>query len=611
VRPTILEAATITELFFKRVQAAGSKTALRVKKDGHYTDIRWTEFGERVRSFSRGLLALGLRKGDNVALVSRNRPEFAYSDLGILSAGGVTVAIYTSSTPHDIAYIINHSEARFLIVDSVEQLKRIQQVRAQLTRLEKIILIDEPPSPADPDLISFAAVCELGNKLTDAERAEWERGLARIGPDDLIAIIYTSGTTGPPKGALLTHRNVLSVLKSSYELYGELADDETFISYLPLAHSLERIGCQFMPIYIGGCIGYAESLETVGDNIREVRPTLILGVPRFFEKVYNRIIEAVEAGPPLRKKIFYWAVRVGEAYNRARDGQRQPGPWLQFKYRIAKKLVFDRMKERMGGRVRVLISGGAPLNRKIAEFFYSLGLVILEGYGATETAAPATMNRPGRFRFGTVGTAIPGVDIKLADDGEILIRGDSVFKGYYKDPEATRRTLVDGWYYSGDIGRFDEEGNLVITDRKKDLIITAAGKNIAPQNIENFFKTDPRISEMVVLGDKRKYLVALIVPNPELMKEYAAKNKIAYDAYAELVRHPRTQALIDGIVAEKNRELASYEKIKKYTILDHEFSIEAGHLTPTMKVKRKVVAERYKDLIDAMYEKEYSTLEDN
>lgn len=597
---------TLTEVFYYQVSQRGPQTALRHRRDGRYVDISWAAFGDAVRSFSRGLAALGLKKGETVALLCHNRPEFAYADFGILSAGGITVAIYTSSTAHDIAYIINHSEARYLVIDNLEHWERIAPLRAEWSKLQKIILIEGADTVPGPDIVSFAEVCRLGAQLSGSALAAWEATRAQIQPEDTIAIVYTSGTTGPPKGAMLSHRNVLFVCEHSFEVYSELTGDEVYISYLPLAHVLERVGGQFYPIYLGSVIGYAQKLETVAEDIKEIRPTVVLGVPRFFEKIYNRVMAGLEAASPRKQRIFSWARRVGRSYFTLRKSKRWPNPWLFLQYLVAHQLVFKRFHQSLGGRVRVLVSGGAPLNKTIGEFFFDVGLVILEGYGATETTAPATVNRIESLAFGTVGLPIPGVEIRLAEDGEILIRGGNVFKGYFKDPVTTAQALSDGWYHSGDIGRFDEAGRLVITDRKKDLIITAGGKNIAPQNIENFFKRDSYVAEMVVIGDRRKYLTALIVLNSDMVKEFAAKNNWTYPNYGELLRHPRVRALAETIVAERNRDLASHEQIKKFVLIPHEFTIEAGELTPTMKVKRKVIAEKYRDLIDSMYEKEYS-----
>ncbi|MBI1746884.1 MAG: long-chain fatty acid--CoA ligase [Acidobacteria bacterium] len=598
---------TIPEIFFSQVERLRARVALRVRRDGRYCDITWGEFGAAVASFSRGLAALGVKPGETVAMISNNRPEFAYTDLGILSAGGITVAIYTSSTPRDIAYIINHSEARWLVVDNEEHWEKIRPLLPDLPKLEKIILMDMPYGFSAANIMSFAAVSALGERLDEPARLAWEADRRSIQPEDTLAIIYTSGTTGPPKGVMTAHRNVLFVCERAFEVYSEMTGEEVYISYLPLAHSLERIGGQFLPIYLGAEIGYAQRLETVGEDIKEIRPTVVLGVPRFFEKIYNRIMAGVEAAPERRRRIFYWALGVGRRYFPLRVAKQWPNPWLFLQYLVARILVFNRLRNSLGGRVRVLVSGGAPLNKKIAEFFYDLGLVILEGYGATETTAPATVNRLESLCFGTVGVAIPGVEIKLADDGEILIKGGNVFKGYFKDPITTGQVLVDGWYHSGDIGRFDALGRLIITDRKKDLIITAAGKNIAPQNIENFFKTNNYINEMVVVGDRRKYLTALFTLNAETVKEYAMKNQITYSNGEALARHPKILELIGGVVAEKNRDMASYEQIKKFVILPREFSIEAGELTPTMKIKRKFISDKYRELIDTMYDKEFSS----
>lgn len=406
---------------------------------------------------------------------------------------------------------------------------------------------------------------------------------------------------------MLAHRNISFVCSTMNSIATDIGEHETFISFLPLAHVLERIGCLYFSIYNGGTIGFAERLETVAKDILEIRPTILYGVPRFFEKIYNGVMASVESGNWVKQKIFHWAIGVGRQVAKRKIKARRVGLFLQLKYWMAEKLVFQKLKERLGGRVKFIVSGGAPLGRAISEFFYSVGLPIMEAYGATETSAPATITRPESLRVGTVGPPIPDIEIQIAEDGEILIRGEGVCQGYYKDPEATQQAFVDGWYYSGDIGHFDEEGNLVITDRKKDIIITSAGKNIPPQNIENALKTSSYINQAMVYGDKRKYLIALITLNAEAIQTFAAKEGINRQDISELVIDRKVYHLIEREIANKNRELASYERIKRFTILAEDFSVENGELTPTLKVKRKVVAAKYQSLFDSMYEKDFAT----
>lgn len=594
-------ASTIVEVFNHQVKRYGSRAALRVKRAGRYTDISWHECGERVRQLSLGLIRLGLRRGENVCLLSRNRPEFMFADLAILSAGAVTVPIYATSVADDVAYIVNHSEARLLIVDQRDQLDKIKSVEDRLFGLEKVIVFDSVAAQSDARWLSFDDVCRLGEEADSAtvqQRAQWQ---AAITPDDLATIIYTSGTTGQPKGVMLTHGNIMFVLRAVEEAFREyLSDQNVYLCYLPLAHALERMGL-FAQLYMGSTTCFAESLETVGENLVEVAPSTLVGVPRFYEKIHARVMSAVEQSSPVAKKIFHWALGVGRARRLAQESGRRVSPWLALQHALAERLVLSKIKARLGGRAQYGISGAAPLARDVAEFFGDIGLPLLEGYGATETCGPATMNRPQSPRIGTVGVPLPGVQIKIANDGEILIKGGGVFKGYFKDPDETARALRDGWYYSGDVGMIDEQGYLVITDRKKNLIITAGGKNIAPAKLENFFKASEYISEIIIIGDRRPYLTALITLNPPAIQQWAASQGLDDTPYSELVRHPQVRALLERVVAQRNAQLASFEQIKKFAILQNEFTIEDGLLTPTMKIKRKVAMERYADVIEAMY----------
>ncbi len=603
-----LEAIPITLL--RRANKHPEKIALRVKRRHRFLDITWEEYGRKVSEMAAGLFSLGLERGEKVALISANRPEFAYSDLGILITGAVTVAIYPSTTPSGIAYILNHSEARFLIVDTVERLEKIYEVMDELKYLEEIILadwIEDAIVPRKFKLHSFEQILELGQEQIEADQALIEQMSSSIKLDDTAIIIYTSGTTGPPKGAMLSHRNISFICSTMNSVATDIQEHETFISFLPLAHALERLGCLYFAIHNGGTIGFAERLESVPADILEIRPTILYGVPRFFEKIYNGVIATVENGSWVTRKIFYWSVNVGNQVAKRKQKRRKIGLVLQLKHWMAEKLVFQKLHERLGGRVKFIISGGAPLGVNISNFFFSIGLPIMEAYGATETSAPATITRPESYRIGTVGQPIPDVEVKIAEDGEILIRGANVCKGYYKDSEATKRTFVDGWYYSGDVGHFDSEGNLVITDRKKDIIITSGGKNIPPQNIENLLKTSPYINQVMVHGDKRKYLTALVTLNPETIIAFAEKESLPNKNIADLAMDRKVRQLIDQEIAIKNQELASYERIKRFVILPRDFSIEHGELTPTLKVKRKEVTEKYKDLLEGMYEKEYAS----
>jgi long-chain acyl-CoA synthetase len=593
---------TIIDVFNRQVQRLSAKPVMQVKKQGRYVHITYGEAGQRVRDLSLGLLRLGMKQGEHVTLLSRNRPEFVLADLAILSAGAITVPIYPTLTADEAAYIIHHSGARILIADQPDQLEKVRRVKDRLPNLEHLVLFDEADQASPDWVMSFDAVAERGRQADESVNQQHQQWQSHLTRDDVATIIYTSGTTGPPKGAMITHGNIMFVCESMQQAFSHLIrGDEVHLSYLPLAHALERMAT-LGEIFLGGTVGFAESLETVGENLREVAPTTIVGVPRVYEKIHAGIMAAVSQSSPRKQRLFHWALSVGRAMKEAERGRRPAGLWLKLQYALVRRLVFDRIKARFGGRARYCVSGAAPLSKEIAEFFDSLNLTILEGYGATETCGPATINRVENPRFGAVGPPLPGVEIKIAEDGEILLKGGNVFKGYFKDPEATRQALRDDWYYSGDVGRIDDAGRLIITDRKKDLIITSAGKNIAPQNLENFFKTCEYINQFVVIGDRRNYLTALVTLSPEAIVPFAQREGISYRDVSELAAHPQVRQLLERCLAEKNAKLAGFEQIKKFTVLDADFSIESGELTPTLKVKRKVVNEKYRDVIDAMYD---------
>lgn len=428
-----------------------------------------------------------------------------------------------------------------------------------------------------------------------------ESFLAALAPEDLAIVIYTSGTTGPPKGVMLTHDNLRFICETCSQL-NMTSRDDVFFSFLPLAHALERVGSLYVPVFLGAQVGYAERLETVAENLAEVAPTIVAGVPRFFEKIYQRVMATVAASPAYQQILYRWAMAVGKKSTAFQVAKRPLPLSLRCRRAVADRLVYRKLRRRMGGRLRFFLSGGAPLARDIAEFFYALGLPIFEGYGATETTAPASANRDGEFKFGTVGKPLPGVEIKIAADGEILIRGRNVFRGYFKNEQATQEALVDGWYYSGDIGRMDDDGFLTILDRKKELIITSAGKNISPQNIEGLLKQDPLISQAVAIGDRRNFLTALLTLNPEFLASWARQIGLTGHCNGELTQHPRVVKRVHEIVEQANRELARFEQIKKIRILPDDFSQATGELTPTLKLRRKFIAEKYAREIAGLYE---------
>jgi long-chain acyl-CoA synthetase len=598
-----MEETTLVAIFQNRVKRYGSRAALSAKKEGEYRDISWREFGETVRWFSLGLVSLGVEKGDRVALLSENRPEWAYADMAILHAAAVDVPIYSTNTPRQCHYIIANSSAKVVIASTMEQLRKILEVREELPDLSHIVAMDPLPEElTQSGVLPLDEVLELGKKKAGEAPGFFEERWKSVLDEDLASILYTSGTTGDPKGVMLTHRNFVSNARAISDSY-PLSEDDVLLSFLPLSHSFERTAGFHVPLYIGARIAYAESIEKVAQNMQEVRPTLMCSVPRLYEKMYARVLDSVAAGGTLKKKLFQWAIRVGKQYNELkREGKPLPG-YLRLKRSIADSLVFSKLKEKTGGRLRFFVSGGAPLAKEIGEFFYNAGIVILEAYGLTETSPGITGNRLEKFKFGTVGPALPGIEIKIAGDGEILCRGPNIMKGYYGMPEATKETIdPDGWLHTGDIGELDEDGYLRITDRKKDIIVTAGGKNVAPQNLENLFKTDRYISEFVVIGDKKPYLTALIVPDFENVKAWAEAQGLEYTILPNFLKKPEVKALYRERIDALSGNLARYETIKKFTLLATIFSQETGELTPTLKVKRKVVSRKYADLIEAMYE---------
>lgn len=594
-----MEPKTLVEMFQEVVKKHGQKTSLMQKVAGEYQGFSYAEFGERVKNFALGLASLGITHSDRIAMISENRPEWAISDFGILSLGATNVPIYPTITAQQIEYILKDSGSRLIIVSKPDLLEKILQIKDNLPALQKVIYIDEAETKKDY-LLKFDELYETGKKFGKDHAGYFENAIKKVMPDDLCGIIYTSGTTGAPKGVMLTHNNLLSNVMAAKQVI-RVDETDTLLSFLPLCHSFERMAGHFLAISAGATVAYAESTETVADNLGEVKPTLMTSVPRLFEKIYGRVIENAEAGSPIKKKIFWWAVNTGEKYVNAKFAGKISGG-LNFKYKLATKLVFTKLQQRVGGRLRFFVSGGAPLPKEIAEFFYKAGILILEGYGLTETSPVIAVNREEKFKFGSVGPAVPGVEVKIADDGEVLTRGPHVMKGYYKNPEATAESIdKDGWLHTGDIGILDEEGMLYITDRKKNILVTSGGKNVTPATIENLLITSPFIEQTMVIGDKRNYLTALIVPSFAALEKFANENGISYSDVKELLTNEKVYAAVDADVQNLTKDLARFEQLKKFTLMPKEFTIADDELTPTLKVKRKVVSQKYADIIDKMY----------
>jgi long-chain acyl-CoA synthetase len=590
---------TLNQLFFDAVSKFNRPDALQVKREGTYHPISHTEVAERVRHAARGLSSLGVRRADRVAILSENRPEWAIADFACLTAGLTDVPIYPTLPADQIAYILKDSGAVAIFVSNKAQAEKIREIRSQVPSLKTVIGFDEIPG------LTNMSMAELEKRGIPGENREsiaaYREDALRVKPDDLATLIYTSGTTGEPKGVMLTHDNIYSNVAASRTKI-PFGGDDVALSFLPLSHIFERMGGHYLMFATGTSIAYAESIDTVPVNLQEVRPTIVLSVPRLYEKMYARILETALTGGFLKRKIFFWARGVAERWANEKLAGKEPGGLLARQYAIAQKLVFSKLKARTGGRLRYFVSGGAPLSPEINKFFYAAGLVILEGYGLTETSPVIAVNTPEDFRIGTVGKAIDGVEIRIAGDGEILTRGPHVMKGYFNKPDATREAIdPDGWFHTGDIGEL-RDGFLAITDRKKDIIVTAGGKNIAPQPLENKVKTNKYVAQAVMLGDKRKFPSMLIVPNFDQLEKWAMKRNIIWTDRAQLLRMPTIQAKIEKEVNKELAGAAHFEIPKKIGLLEHDFSIERGELTPTQKVKRRAIDKHYKALIDSLYD---------
>ena len=590
----------LNDLFLDAVDRFGSKAAaLRYKANGAWRDVTHQEAARRVKRTAMGLRELGIQPGDRIAIMSPNCPEWAIADFACLSIRCADVPVYPTLPAKQAAYVLHDSGAVAVFVADAAQYAKVAEHRAELPAIRHVIQFTGDAE--GPGVTTMQAVEQLG-AAAERRYPDYERDARAVPPDELATLIYTSGTTGNPKGVMLTHRNFASNVVAALPRL-PVGPADSALSLLPLSHSFERMAGHYTLFHAGVTISYAESLEQVSANMQEVRPTVVLAVPRLYEKIYGRVLENALAGSSLKRRIFFWAKRNGEAWvDLALSGRPVPAG-LAFRRRIADRLVFTKLRARTGGRIRFFVSGGAPLSADIAKFFFAAGLPILEGYGLTESSPVICVNPEARPRLGSVGPAIDGVEVRIAPDGEVLARGPNIMRGYYNQPEATREAVdAEGWLHTGDIGELDADGYLRITDRKKDIIVTAGGKNIAPQPIENLIKTSGFILNAVMIGDKRKFPVMLVVPNPEAVKAWAAGRGLPSDDYPALLKHPDTVARVEREVMASLRDLASYETPKKFLLLAQDFTVESGELTPTMKVKRRVVEKKYAQEIERLYQ---------
>jgi len=600
--PVVTQFSTIPEMFQKVTDrfARETRPALMYKDGGTYKNISYADLRRDVELFALGLASLGVKKGERIAIISENRPEWIISDQAIVSLGAIDVPVYPTMTAKQTEFIFNDAGVRFAIVSNQFQLNKVLRVFNDVRALEKVILMADKGPISEPNTLGFSAVMELGKKWEEENPDLLDASISLVRPEDLLTLIYTSGTTGSPKGVMLTHANLCSNIISSAQML-PIGPEDLLLSFLPLSHSFERMAGYYTCFSCGATIAFAESVETVRDNMVEIRPTILTTVPRLFERIHSRVLKQVESSSPLRKKIFQWAIGVGRDYAKARRARKVP-PVLAFKRGIADRLVYGKLRKKTGGRLRLFVSGGAALGKEFGEFFEAVGLKIIEGYGLTESSPVITVNPFEDYKFGSVGVPIKGVELKIANDGEILARGPNIMKGYWNNPLSTTETIdEEGWLHTGDIGHLDAEGFLYITDRKKHLFVSSGGKNIAPQPIENLFLSSKYIEQFMLIGDRRMFLTALIVPDFDVLKEYADSHKIRYTDNAGLTTHPKINELIEKDIADIQKDLANYERVRKFTLLDRQFSIEDGELTPTQKVRRKIVEERYAHLIERMY----------
>ncbi|MCX7736973.1 MAG: long-chain fatty acid--CoA ligase [Candidatus Kapabacteria bacterium] len=594
---------TIPEMFVEVCDYyKDTKAAFKYKLNDEYIPVTHQELREKVECFALGLLNLGIKKGDRIGIVSENRIEWAIVDLAIACIGAVDVPIYTTLTPKQEQFIFNDCSASAVVVSNQFQLNKILEVKPDLPSLRHIIVINEDFKSDDVAVKSMNYIINRGSEIRSSEERKkiLKEYIDSINENDLLTIIYTSGTTGNPKGVMLTHKNVVSNVKSSVQAV-DFKETDRFLTYLPWCHSYERTTGYYSAFSAGATIAFVEAIETISTNIKEFKPTYMTTVPKLLEKVRKRIYSNMEQEPKIKQRIFNWAVDVGVDYVRAYFGQ-GANPIQKLNYKLADRLVFSKIRDKIGVETIKFVSGGAPLAPEVCEFFLALGYLVLEGYGLTEASPVVSVNRPDNLETGTVGLPLPDVEVKIAEDGEILVKGPNVMKGYWGDEESTKTAIdEEGWLYTGDVGVFTLKGNLKITDRKKNIFVSSGGKNIAPQPIENVLCQSPYIDQCVLIGDKREYITALITPDFEQLKVLADSFGIQYSIPSELVSNPNIIKVIKNDIDRLQKDFAKYERVRKFHLLSEPFTIENGELTPKLSIRRHVVERKFNDLIERMY----------
>ncbi len=590
---------SIVHLLFNTIDQHGAKDALRFRDGEIVSSITYQELGEKVINMTHGLAALGLNTGDKIAILSNNRPEWPITDFAAFALKAVVVPIYQTLPPNQVEYILNDAEVRAILVENEIQLNKIQKIKKNVPSLEFIGIFDNPDSPKN-NLLTFSSLMEKGKAHRKENGDFFKTSIESINSREICSLVYTSGTTGNPKGVMLNHHGfVMDIINAEAVL--NLYPDDVFLSFLPLSHLYERLAGHWCPIYRGATIHYARGIDTVIEDIAEARPTVMVSVPRLYEKVAAAVQEQVEHGPAIKRNLFYWAIGTGLEYHEKRLAG-TAGAFLKKRYQIADKVVFSKIKQKLGGRFRCPIAGGAPLSVDTLKFFEAIGLRIVEGYGMTETHLIITLTPHGKTKYGSCGKPINGVEVKIAEDGEVLVKGDTLMEGYFKLPDLSKETIDnEGWLHTGDIGHLDEDNYLFLTDRKKNIIVTSGGKNIAPAPIEHKLKTNKYIDEVCVVGNKRKFPSALVIPNYELLTKWAEEHGHGVSSRKELVEHSEVNEFIFNEVDKLQEEYARYETVKKITLLPEPFSIDAGELTPSLKIKRNIIEKKYKAVIDRMY----------